>query len=150
MAVLPTLTTEKTFRRLLTSTEKHVEENSIEDWKLDQVKNYKYNSYIQCLFLLNYSNLVCQSINRNVEQYAKISEVIFRFLFEILEKKCCIVIHYSRPSSAQLDEYKQRIDNLRKSIDLTKLVSVNFCLKYYHSFNNLLLFQNRKFSNINP
>lgn len=33
-------------------------------------------------------------------------------------------MNYSRPTSKQLDEYKQRIDNLRGNIDPTKLVGI--------------------------
>lgn len=51
---------EKTFRRLLISTEKLLEEKSIEDWKLDQVNHIHLEIYL----LLP---LVCECINKHVK-----------------------------------------------------------------------------------
>ena len=45
MISLTNLTIDKTFRRLLLSTEKLLDEKSIEDWKLNQVKD---NIRLEC------------------------------------------------------------------------------------------------------
>ncbi len=51
---------EKIFRRLLISTEKLLEEKSIEDWKLDQVNSKN-------IHLEMYLSLVCKRINRHAK-----------------------------------------------------------------------------------
>ncbi|CAF3480428.1 unnamed protein product [Rotaria socialis] len=95
MVALPTLAREKNFRRLLSSTEKLLEENAIEDWKLDQfVKS-----------LTEMLNDMQKSMNR-------------------------------RPSSKQLDEYKQRVDILRRNIDITKLEDQTFPRQVLHQISS--------------
>jgi hypothetical protein len=46
------LTIEKTFRRLLLSTERLIEEKSIEDWKVRQVMDNRKNKIFYFKFLL--------------------------------------------------------------------------------------------------
>ena len=56
---------EKNFRRLLISTEKLLEEKSIEDWKVNQVREKSNSEIFQIIAFL-----VCQYINRYVKRYA--------------------------------------------------------------------------------
>lgn len=109
---------EKNFRRLLNSAEEQLRNQTIEDWKLNQVNDDDEEK--EPVFLTDIFDLVCQFTNEYIGGYAQIDQVCFQRERET--EIGSFVSSFSRPSSKQLDEYKQRIDLLREQIDPNKLV----------------------------